>query len=67
MKHCAEYNDQYCVCQTVVWAAQNDLCDYADKSSHHNRCMFQGDNERCDNPDICDELKGLKDGRKTEI
>jgi len=60
MKHCAEFNNQYCVCETILWAAQNNKCDYAEKSRYHNRCMYQGDNERCDNLDVFNELKGKK-------
>jgi len=67
LKHCAEFNGQFCTCETIIWAAQEDRCDCADKSTWHNKCMYLGDMERCDNPKICDELKnGQKPGRTSD-
>ncbi len=61
MKHCANFdNGQTCTCETIVWAMQNDACDYAEKSAKYGRCLYQRENERCDNPDVCAELKGKK-------
>ena len=64
-KHCAEWNGQVCTCETIIWAAQNDLCDYAEKSAHHGKCLYMREDERCDHPDVCDELRNKNETIRT--
>ena len=60
MKTAAEWNGQYCVCSTNVWAAQNDMCEFAKKSTYSGKCIFLRESERCDNIEINCEMKGEK-------
>jgi hypothetical protein len=61
MKHCAESDGQVCTCESIVWAAQDNLCDFSEKSPWNERCMYlDTDDMRCDNLEVCVEL--MKDG-----
>ena len=65
--HCAEFNGQYCVCESNVWAMQNDKCSYSEKSAHHGKCLYMREYERCDHPDVNAELKnGNETAQKDE-
>ena len=60
ISHCAEWNGQYCVCSSIVWAMQSDLCQFAKQSIYTKKCIFLRELERCDNIEINCEMKGEK-------
>ena len=46
--HCAEYDGQICTCSTIIWAMQHEICYYSEQSAKYGRCLYQRENERCD-------------------